>query len=109
MWTNGEETTLTAELEAGWYRYVSQWTFHTNGTIKPRFGFAAVQNNCVCNVHHHHAYWRLDFDIGGAGRNFVQRSTATGWSVVTEGERGVSRHAAQDTVARGKSRSPAPL
>ena len=79
VWTNGEQTTLTAELEAGWYRYISQWTFHTNGTIKPRFGFAAVQNNCVCNVHHHHAYWRLDFDIGGAGRNFVQRATATGW------------------------------
>ena len=60
-----------AELEAGWYRYVSQWTFHTNGTIKPRFGFAAVQNNCVCNVHHHHAYWRLDFDIGGYGGSWV--------------------------------------
>lgn len=84
VWTSGEETTLTAELEAGWYRYISQWTFHTNGTIKPRFGFASVQNTCVCNVHHHHAYWRLNFDIGGAGRNFVQRSTATGWQVVSK-------------------------
>src|SRR5207302_10434539 len=25
----------------------------------------------VCNVHHHHAYWRLDFDIQTAGGNRV--------------------------------------
>jgi hypothetical protein len=130
VWTNGEETTLTAELEAGWYRYISQWTFHTNGTIKPRFGFAAVQNNCVCNVHHHHAYWRLDFDIGGAGRNFVQRSTAAGWSVVPKesvafrdtqlktrwrvgnrdtGKRYEIRPGANDGTARGSSDWPFPV
>ncbi|HEX2181852.1 MAG TPA: hypothetical protein VHH10_06165, partial [Rubrobacteraceae bacterium] len=34
--------------------------------IRPRFGFDAVQDTCVCNVHHHHVYWRFDFDIGGA-------------------------------------------
>ena len=45
---------------------MSRWRFHDNGTIRPRFGFDAVQDTCVCNVHHHHVYWRFDFDIGGA-------------------------------------------
>jgi Cu2+-containing amine oxidase len=68
-----------AELEAGWYRYISQWTFHIDGTIKPRFGFAGVQNLCICNVHHHHAYWRLDFDIGSDANNFVQQYANGAW------------------------------
>ena len=62
---------LVSELEAGWYRYVSRWRLHADGTIRPRFGFGAVENSCVCERHHHHAYWRLDFDIGGAGRDVV--------------------------------------
>jgi Cu2+-containing amine oxidase len=61
-----------SELQAGWYRYLSEWRLHTDGTIRPRFGFSAVQNSCVCNVHHHHVYWRLDFDIRTAGNNVVR-------------------------------------
>ena len=45
---------------------------HTDGTIRPRFGFAAVSSSCVCNVHHHHCYWRFDFDIETAGNNRVR-------------------------------------
>jgi hypothetical protein len=82
VWIEGEEVTLMAELEAGWYRYTSQWTLHTDGTIKPRFGFAAIQNACVCNVHHHHAYWRLDFDIGTTDGNFVQEGGGQNWRVL---------------------------
>jgi Cu2+-containing amine oxidase len=59
-------------MEAGWYRYISQWRLHSNGTILPRFGFGAVQNSCVCNLHHHHVYWRFDFDIETPGNNLVQ-------------------------------------
>jgi hypothetical protein len=66
IYREGRETVLVCELEAGWYRYVSRWRFHDNGTIRPRFGFSAVDDPCVCNTHHHHVYWRLDFDIGGA-------------------------------------------
>jgi len=62
---------LVSELEAGWYRYISAWRLHADGTIRPRFGFGAVDNACVCNVHHHHAYWRLDFDIAGAADDSV--------------------------------------
>src|SRR5918998_750182 len=54
MYRQGRETVLVSELQAGWYRYVSRWRFHDNGTIRPRFGFSAVEDSCVCNVHHHH-------------------------------------------------------
>lgn len=72
IYRQGRETVLVSELQAGWYRYVSQWRFHDNGTIRPRFGFSAVQDSCVCNVHHHHVYWRFDFDIGTAENNEVR-------------------------------------
>jgi Copper amine oxidase, enzyme domain len=58
-----KEVILVSELEAGYYRYISEWRLHDDGTIRPRFGFSAVRNPCVCRVHHHHVYWRLDFDI----------------------------------------------
>ena len=50
---------------------MSSWRLHADGTIRPRFGFGAVDNSCVCETHHHHAYWRLDFDIGGTGDQVV--------------------------------------
>jgi hypothetical protein len=65
-------TTLVTELRAGWYRYVSELHLHADGTVMPRFGFAAVQNPCTCSDHTHHAYWRLDFDPGGTGRQRVE-------------------------------------
>ena len=72
LYTEGEETVLVSEMEAGWYRYISEWRLGSDGTIRPRFGFTAVQNPCVCVAHHHHVYWRFDFDIGTAGANQVQ-------------------------------------
>ena len=72
IYVQGQEVIFVSEMQAGWYRYISQWRFHTDGTIRPRFGFSAVQSSCVCTVHHHHAYWRLDFDIRTAGNNLVR-------------------------------------
>jgi hypothetical protein len=72
VYVQGQEVVLVSEMQAGWYRYVSEWRLHTDGTIRPRFGFSAVQSSCVCNVHHHHAYWRFDFDIRTAGNNRVR-------------------------------------
>ncbi|MDC8449853.1 MAG: hypothetical protein LV473_16060 [Nitrospira sp.] len=66
------EVVFVSEMEAGWYRYISQWRLHANGMIRPRFAFAAVESPCVCNVHHHHVYWRFDFDIRTAGNNHVR-------------------------------------
>jgi hypothetical protein len=71
VYVDGDEVELVSELEAGWYRYISRWRLGADGTIKARFGFGAVESPCVCNTHHHHAYWRFDFDIGGAGDDAV--------------------------------------
>jgi hypothetical protein len=72
VYRQGQETVVVSELQAGWYRYVSQWRFHDDGTVRPRFGFSAVKDSCVCNVHHHHVYWRFDFDIGTRENNVVR-------------------------------------
>ena len=63
VYVDHNEVILVSEMNADWYRYIMEWRFALDGTIRPRFGFGAVKNNCVCNVHHHHVFWRLDFDI----------------------------------------------
>ncbi|MGH3863407.1 hypothetical protein [Actinokineospora sp.] len=83
VYVDGPEVVLLSEMQAGWYRYISSWRFHVDGTIKPRFGFSAVTFPCVCNRHHHHCYWRLDFDIRTPGNNVVAEYNdpplAPGW------------------------------
>ncbi|HJQ67396.1 MAG TPA: hypothetical protein VKA70_00375 [Blastocatellia bacterium] len=64
-----EEVRLVSELEASWYRYITEWRFHDDGVIQPMMGYGAVSNSCVCNIHTHHAYWRFDFDLGTAADN----------------------------------------
>jgi hypothetical protein len=70
----GQEVVLKSQMRAGWYRYTSEWRFDVDGTLRPRWGFGGVLagSNCVCHVHHHHVYWRLDFDIVSAGNNLVR-------------------------------------
>jgi len=63
LYVQGEEVVLVSEMQAGWYRYISEWRLHANGTIRPRFGFSGVTSSCICNQHYHHVYWRFDFDI----------------------------------------------
>ncbi len=72
IYIQGQEVVLVSQMSAGWYRYISEWRFHTDGTIRPRFGFAGVAFNCPCHLHHHHVYWRLDFDIVTSSPNVVQ-------------------------------------
>lgn len=86
---DGDELVIVSQLRAGWYRYVSEWRLHADGTIRPRFGFAAVANPCTCRPHTHHAYWRFDFDIVTADNNLVQEfndppagGTLTPWQTV---------------------------
>jgi len=69
---NGVEVVLITEMQAGWYRYINEWRFGSDGTIRPRYGFGATINGCVCDVHHHHAYWRFDFDIVGTNNRVYQ-------------------------------------
>ena len=77
LWLDGEELVLVSQLQAGWYRYVSEWRLHADGTIRPRFGFAGVRNPCTCAPHDHHVYWRFDFDILDAAGNLVQEYNDT--------------------------------
>ncbi|MBC7911106.1 MAG: hypothetical protein H7Y30_11430 [Pyrinomonadaceae bacterium] len=67
IYTQNNETVLVTELEAGWYRYIMEWRLGNDGTIRPRFGFGAVRDSCICSTHHHHVYWRFDFDVVGTG------------------------------------------
>lgn len=71
VYTEGTEIVLVTELNAGWYRYVHEWRLDADGTIRPRYGFGATTNSCVCSVHHHHVYWRFDFDIDSPDKNAV--------------------------------------
>jgi hypothetical protein len=59
----GPEVVLVTEMEAGWYRYIMEWRFGADGTIRPRYGFASTTNSCVCLQRTHHVYWRFDFDV----------------------------------------------
>lgn len=72
LWYNEGDLRIVSQLQAGWYRYISDWHLRDDGTIGPRFGFAATANPCTCKVHTHHAYWRLDFDIVTADDNVVE-------------------------------------
>jgi hypothetical protein len=69
VYTLNGETVLVTELQAGWYRYIMEWRFDNNGTIRPRFGFGATDNSCVCFVHNHHVYWRFDMDVVNPNNN----------------------------------------
>ena len=72
LYREGTEVVLVTEVEAGWYRYVHEWRFDLNGTIHPRFGFAATANSCTCLGHTHHAYFRFDFDVDGTANQIFE-------------------------------------
>ena len=67
----GTTLKLTQQSTAGWYRYIPVWKFSLNGTIRAGMNFTAVNNSCVAATHHHHAYWRMDFDVEGPLNDYV--------------------------------------
>jgi hypothetical protein len=72
VYTQNNETILVSEMDAGWYRYISEWRFANDGTIRPRYGFGATTSTCVCFEHNHNVYWRFDFDIVTANNKIFQ-------------------------------------
>lgn len=67
----GNALWIVSEMAAGWYRYVSEWRLHLDGTIEPLMGFGATENSCVCNLHFHHAYWRIEWALGGTAGDLL--------------------------------------
>lgn len=65
----GPEVVLVTEMSAGWYRYIMEWRFAEDGTIRPRYGFGSASSGCVCAARDHHVYWRFDFDIVGSNND----------------------------------------
>jgi Cu2+-containing amine oxidase len=72
VYDSREQVEVVSEMNAGWYRYVSEWIFRDDGVILPRFGFGGVANSCVCTAHSHHVYWRFDFDIVAANNEVIE-------------------------------------
>ncbi len=79
-----QEAVVISELAAGWYRYQSEWRFKMDGTLRPMFGFDAVENGCTCRRHNHHSYWRMDFNIGSGDNTVEEYDDLTGvWTPIT--------------------------
>ena len=83
---SGREIIMVSEMNAGWYRYIMEWRFALDGTIRPRYGFGAINNSCVCAAHNHHVYWRFDFDIVSPVNNIYQVEGGGTFSQLIENE-----------------------
>jgi hypothetical protein len=83
-----EQLVLTTQLQSGPYRYTQKWIFRLNGTIDARIAFTARVDPCNVKPHNHHAYWRLEFDIGGDAKDYAEEAapqnsdTALRWNRV---------------------------
>jgi hypothetical protein len=69
-----EQLVLTTQLQAGPYRYTQKWIFHLDGSIDARIAFTAIVDPCNVMPHNHHAYWRLEFDIGGDAKDYAEEA-----------------------------------
>jgi hypothetical protein len=67
----GTHVRLVSQYRADWYMYDSRISFHADGDIEPVFGFGNNDGTFSNRTHWHHNYWRMDFDIDGAGGNMV--------------------------------------
>jgi hypothetical protein len=73
-----EQLVLTTQLQSGPYRYTQKWMFRADGSIDARVAFTARVDPCNVKPHNHHAYWRLEFDIGGDAADYIEaRSPAS--------------------------------
>lgn len=82
------------------YRFLQGWVFDARGHIEP---FLAMGGALIDGIwigeeganHHHHIYWRLDFDVGNPGEDVFQafkRGGDTVWDIgfssfITDGVR----------------------
>ena len=71
IYVKGQEVVLVSEMQAGWYRYVSEWRC-TRTARSARASASGPRQLVRLHEHYHHAYWRLDFDLRTAGNNIVR-------------------------------------
>jgi hypothetical protein len=69
-----ERLVLTTQLLSGPYRYTQKWIFGLDGSIDARIAFTAIVDPCNIKPHNHHAYWRLEFDVGGDAQDHVEET-----------------------------------
>ncbi len=67
-----EQLVLTTQLQAGPYRYTQKWIFRLDGSIDARVAFTSIEDPCNVKPHGHHAYFRLEFDIGARGTDSAE-------------------------------------
>ena len=98
---------LTAQCQAGWYRYIPVWEFFADGTIQARFAATSIDHTCVAYTHHHHAYFRLDLDVNGGAGNYVDQVLPGGGIGRASSERSyVDTSPARSTWRIGHAGSP---
>ena len=103
FYRQGDEVVLVSEMNAGWYRYICEYRFDSNGTIRPRYGYGATTNSCICLAHAHHVYWRFDFDIGGSTDNVIRPSRREfSWGSPYSSEVRVHRGARQNWLVQNE-------
>jgi primary-amine oxidase len=86
----GYDLVLRSISKVGWYEYVSEYRFGDTGQIAVRLGATGdlspidyVKANDgwpvgkgakdYAAMHYHNAFWRVDFNIGGAGKEKVEQ------------------------------------
>lgn len=100
IWDNREQVRIVSELNASWYRYISEWIFRDDGVILPRFGFGGVTNSCVCNTHNHHVYWRFDFDVVSTNNTVAESIGGVEQNITVEGMRPRVSGASQEWIIK---------
>lgn len=114
---------LWAKFQCGNYQYIHRWEFSADGAIHPQVGLGGKlwtahpgpDGLAGGRAHIHNFYFRLDFDIAGAGNNLVQEFAHTNlsalggdqWTDITvEGKRNVN--ASQFAKWRVVNKTPKP-
>jgi primary-amine oxidase len=92
---HGESISVSMASQLGQYTYINRWEFRDDGTIEPRMGLTGRLQRVLSGVayasygsrldneanatpsygigHLHNIYYRLDFDVGGAANDVVER------------------------------------
>jgi hypothetical protein len=72
---------LSADFDAGPYRYTQLWRFHDDGRMCPWLTIAGAG---VHDQHTYHPHWRFDFDVDGARADALERFEEGHWQRVSE-------------------------